>query len=101
MTRPKFVVDFNELIEPDLVGLSAHDTRLSMSGETVALHEGLPVEVYSDDDRDFEERPDPLIASGIAVRNTTGFLTIIKWCCRIDAQGIRHHSDLAGENGSH
>jgi hypothetical protein len=99
MDRPRFRVDFNELIEPDLVGLSGHDARKAMSGETITLREGLAVEVF-EDDTSFERRPDALIASGVAVRNTTGFLMQIKWCCRIDDKGIRHQSDLADGNGS-
>jgi hypothetical protein len=100
MERPRFRVDFNELIEPDLIGLSAHDSRTTMSGETIMLREGLAVDVF-EDDTDFEGQPDALIASGIAVRNATGFMTQIKWCCRIDGNGIRHQSDLANGNGPH
>ena len=99
MDKPKFEVDFNELIEPDLVGLSASDTKVPVSGEPIMLYEGLEVHVFEEDD--FQGVKDDLVASGIAVRNTTGFLMQIKWCCRIDANGIRHESDLPDKDGSH
>lgn len=94
MKRPQFYVDFNELIEVDLVALSASDNKLSTIGESVLLQDGLMIDVYSDDLND-EGDPDNLIASGVVERNSaTGWAKKIKWCCRIDAHGIRHESDL-------
>jgi hypothetical protein len=94
--RPRFQVDFNELIGTDLVALSAHDTKVATSGETITLVEGLPVEVY-DEDIDFEGTRDDLIASGVVARNRTGYITRAIWCCRINARGIRHQSDDGSE----
>jgi hypothetical protein len=94
MNRPRLYVDFNELIEPNLVALSRDDTKLTSTGEGVLLCEGLAIEVYSEDVNDKRE-PDNLIAFGIVERNSTaGWATDIKWCCRIDSHGIRHESDL-------
>ena len=93
MNRPRFYVDFNELIEQDLVALSNEDTKKTSIGESVLLREGLSIDVYSDDVDDKGE-PDNLIASGIVERGpTSGWATHIKWCCRIDSNGIRHESD--------
>jgi hypothetical protein len=94
MKRPQFYVDFNELIEKDLVALSASDEKLSTMGEIILLRDGLVIDVYSDDLND-EGKPDNLIASGIVERNSSwGWAKEIKWCCRIDAQGVRHESDI-------
>ena len=93
MKRPQFYVDFNELLESDLVALSARDEKLSSTGEKILLREGLVIDVYSDDLNDKGE-PDNLIASGVVERNSSsGWAKEIRWCCRIDAQGIRHESE--------
>ena len=94
MNRLRLYVDFNELIEPNLVALSRDDTKVAVTGEKVLLREGLAIEVYSDDVSDKGE-PDNLIASGHVERNSkSGWANYIKWCCRIDNEGIRHESDL-------
>jgi hypothetical protein len=93
MNRPRFYVDFNELIEQNLVALSNEDAKKTSIGESVLLHEGLSIEVYSDDVDDRGEL-DNLVASGIVERgSTSGWAKHIKWCCRIDSDGIRHRSD--------
>jgi hypothetical protein len=95
MKRPRFYVDFNELIERDLVALAKDDTKLTSTGERVDLCEGLAIEVYSDDNNDRGEA-DNLIASGIVEHNSTiGWAQHIKWNCRIDSKGIRYESDLS------
>jgi hypothetical protein len=93
--RARFRVDFNELLEQNLVLLSREDTRLTSSGESVLLHEGLAIEVY-DEDLDDEGGPDCLVASGIVERNVSSarWAQHVKWCCRIDSNGIQHESDL-------
>lgn len=94
MDRPRLYVDFNEMLEPDLVLLSQTDTKVDSSGATIALSEGLRVHVYMDDVDD-EGRPDNLVASGLVERHPgTGFGQAARWCCRIDAAGIRHESEL-------
>ncbi|MGA2057480.1 MAG: hypothetical protein ABSG88_19485 [Bradyrhizobium sp.] len=93
MKRPQFYVDFNELIEKDLVALSATNEKLSTNGEKILLRDGMMIDVYSDD-LDDNGKPDNLIASGMVERNRSlGWAKEIKWCCRIDEQGIRHKSE--------
>ncbi|MBR1125619.1 hypothetical protein JQ628_29135 [Bradyrhizobium lablabi] len=95
MTRPKFCVDFNELIERDLVALSMSDEKTCSTGEKILLQDGLAIEIYSNDDLDDSGEPDTLIASGVVERNSArGWAEAIRWCCRIDELGIRHESDL-------
>ncbi len=94
MDRPRLYVDFNEMLDSDLVLLSKADEKVDSSGEWLLLHEGLPVFVYMDDE-DAEGRPDPLIAEGVAER-TTGraeWTEAVRWCCRIKGRGIRHLSE--------
>ena len=91
---PRLYVDFNELLAPDLVLLSQHDTKRDTNGNMVHLHEGLAVSIFSDD-ADANGKPDNLVASGIVERNSNeGWAKHVKWCCRISAEGIRHESDL-------
>jgi hypothetical protein len=94
MTRPLLYVDFNEMIESDLVLLSQADTRLDANGKEVKLHEGLLVDVYTED-VDEHGSPDNLLASGVVEKNlATEWSAHVKWLCRIDSRGIRHQSDL-------
>lgn len=93
MDRPRLYVDFNEMVEPDLVLLSQADQKVDSAGNTIALHEGLLVYVYMDD-VDELGRADPLLAQGRVERSPgTGWTAPAKWCCRIDSDGIRHASD--------
>ena len=95
MKRPQFYVDFNELIESDLVALSASDEKLSSTGEKILLRDGLLIDVYSDDDLNDKGEPDSLIASGVVERNSAvGWAAKIRWCCRIDFSG---HSPPIGD----
>jgi hypothetical protein len=96
MTRRLFAVDFNALLERDLVALSFEDTKKDVTGETVALHEGLAVAVFEDDT--FEGKVEYLFASGVAERNTTNEWPIVKWFCRIDSRGIRHEPNLTPDD---
>jgi hypothetical protein len=94
MTKPMLYVDFNEMLEPNLVLLSATDTTIASDGVVVTLSEGLEVIVYMDD-MDEHGHPDNLVATGVVVINqTTGWGAHVKWCCRIDTNGIRHQSEL-------
>lgn len=95
MTKPVFRVDFNEMLEPDLVLLAKDDARLDLDGNEVLLAEGMAVAIF-EEDADHDGRLDNLIASGVVERNrSTGWGAHVKWCCRIDADGIRHQSDDA------
>ena len=83
----RFCVDFNEMLESDLLMLSQTDLRQNIHGQPVLLHEGLAVEVqeeslYTDGSHEL------LHASGVVEANRTGTWTHVKWCCRLDADGI-------------
>jgi hypothetical protein len=93
--RPIFYVDFNELMEFDVVLFSRTDTKKDAHGNDVQLSEGLLVAIYSDDIGD-DGKPDNLVAEGVVIPNKyTGSFPHVKWCCRISHPGIRHQSDLA------
>lgn len=85
--RSRIYVDFNEMLDSNLVLLSQGDTKPDSSGTEVRLSEGQPVHIYSDD----VGPDDPiLIADGTVERNSDkGWSAHVKWCCRIDAAGIR------------
>lgn len=94
MTKLMLYVDFNEMLEPDLVLLSATDAKTASNGAIVSLSDGMEVTVYMDD-TDEHGQPDNLVATGVIETNkTTGWGAHVKWCCRIDANGIRHQSEL-------
>jgi hypothetical protein len=92
---PVLYVDFNEMLDDDLVLLSATDTRKDFHGDAVELREGMEILVYMDDP-DIDGRRDNLVATGVVERNRCDddWCAHVKWCCRIDAHGIRHQSKL-------
>jgi len=90
---PIFLVDFNELVEPNVVLLSQTDRREDQSGRMFALAEGMKVLVSEVDLNERGERDD-LIAAGTVVRNSAGGWTAAaKWSCLIDSRGVRHRSE--------
>lgn len=94
MNIPMLRVDFNEMLEQDLVLLSVSDDRTDANNEKVHMTEGLKVAIYMDD-TDEHGRPDVLIATGLVEANKcSGWGAHVKWCCRIDAVGIRHKSEI-------
>jgi hypothetical protein len=94
MTKPMLYVDFNEMLEPNLVLLSATDAKTASNGTVVLLSDGLKVSVYMDDTNE-HGHPDNLVATGVVeVNQSTGWGAHVKWCCRIDTNGIRHQSEL-------
>ena len=89
---PVLYVDFNEMVESDLVLLSQGDTRTAADGQEVLLYEGMPVRIYTDDED--EVGPNNLVATGhVELNRDTGWSSHVKWCCRIDKNGIRHEFD--------
>lgn len=95
--KSEFWVDFNELIEPDLVALSNSETKVTRDGLTIHLHEGLLVDVY-ENDIDSSGKKANIVASGVVELNkNSGWSSRVRWCCRIDKSGIRHESDLKGD----
>ncbi len=97
MEPPCFVVDFNEMVESDLVLLARGDVRLDASGIPVSLSEGMAVIVCQDDVGEDGEI-DRLIARGSVERGTAGGLAAVaKWACRIDEYGVRHESEIEND----
>lgn len=90
---PRFQVDFNELVEHDLVLLSQTDIRLDVRGKPVQLLSGMAIEVI-EDDPDISGASGLLIANGVAEPNVGGpnWAQAAAWCCRIDARGIRREA---------
>jgi hypothetical protein len=94
MKQPRIPVDFNEMLEPNLVLLSQTDVRIDSSGATIVLSEGLPVHIY-DQDIGADGQPDNLLADGVVerIKSDLSWTKSAKWCCRIDGRGIRHESE--------
>jgi hypothetical protein len=93
MDNNSLYVDFNELIEENLVLLSKEDIKKDFEGKEVLLFKGLQIKIYMDDLDEFGN-VDNLIASGVVELNNTGLFPICKWNCRIDKKGIRHESEI-------
>ena len=89
----RFSVDFNELIEHDLVMLSQTDDRADVTGISVALVQGLQVEIQEENLYN-DGLHEILFARGIVEANTTGTWSHVKWLCRIDSAGI---TNLVGD----
>lgn len=90
---PRFSVDFNELLERDLIMLSQTDLRKDINGSSVLLVEGLSVEVQEENLYD-DGTHEVLFARGVVEANSTGTWSHVKWCCRFDTDGF---SDIAGQ----
>ncbi|WP_275152542.1 hypothetical protein, partial [Elizabethkingia meningoseptica] len=71
MKPARIQVDFNELIESDLVLLSQQDIKLDYSGQEVLLFAGKEIDIYMDD-TDENGAVDNLVASGTVELNKTG-----------------------------
>jgi hypothetical protein len=89
--KPRIRVDFNELVENDLVLLSKTDTKENSAGELITLVEGAPVSIYEHNlyDDGLEEY---LLADGIVeankLFNSGEWSSVCKWNCRINSEGI-------------
>lgn len=90
---PRFSVDFNELLESDLVMLSQTDLRKEIDGSLVLLVDGLPIEVQQESFYD-DGTHEVLFARGVVEINSTGTWSHVKWCCRFDSEGVY---DIAGQ----
>jgi hypothetical protein len=92
MGKPRFEVDFNEMVSDNICLLSQTDKRADASGHIITLREGMEVDVFMED-LDEDDNPDPLIASGIAQHNTAeDWSKHVKWVVVIDEKGIRPKS---------
>jgi len=95
MHKLHFYVDFNEMIDANTVLLSAGDCKIDSRGVTVQLQEGMLVTVYMDDLNE-NGSADNLVANGVVTKNTDAacWAAHVKWCCRIDGDGIRPQSEV-------
>ena len=92
--KARLYVDFNEMIEENLVLLSKTDFKIDSNGETIELKEGMTVEIYMDDENERNEK-DNLVATGIVELNTEKeWAKNCKWNCRINENGIQRESEL-------
>ena len=92
MKEARIYVDFNEMIEENLVILSETDIKEDSKGNRIELKEGLKVKLYSDDLCGCNES-DNLIAEGVVELNAQGsFGREPKWNCRINKSGIYNES---------
>lgn len=92
MDRPRIYVDFNEMVEDDLVLLSKDDTKYDCEGNEIQLFAGKIVDIYMND-IDAQGYTDNLIASGTVELNYSKLFSVCKWNCRIDSNGIQHESE--------
>jgi hypothetical protein len=84
LDRPRLLVDFNEMVEEDVVLLSREDTRRDSSGNLVELRVGLRVYLYTED-ADDSGAPCHLLATGIVELNDADdWSSSVRWRCRID-----------------
>ena len=92
MKKARLKVDFNEMIEEDLVLLSKTDFKKDSKGKLIELHAGLHIKIYDNDLSSCSEE-DNLIAEGIVELNThIAWASEAKWNCRIDRSGIYNES---------
>ncbi len=68
MNRARLYVDFNEMVESDLVLLSKLDVKVDSSGNEIVLSEGLDVYIYMDDTNALGTK-DNLLAEGVVELN--------------------------------
>jgi hypothetical protein len=95
MDKPRIYVDFNEMVTENIVLLSKDDAKSDSDGNMKTFYEGMPVNIYMDDISN--EKVDNLIAEGIAIKydlSSFKHWKHVKWCCKIDENGIRHESDV-------
>jgi hypothetical protein len=95
MDRPRVRVDFNELVQGDLVLLSKTDEVEDSDGNQFLLKEGMEVFVYEFNAYD-DDTNQYLFADGIAELNIPEvngqWSAVAKWCCRINDNGITDKS---------
>ncbi|MCI8970294.1 MAG: hypothetical protein HFF99_02405 [Oscillibacter sp.] len=92
LDKARIWLDFNEFCELDSADgapiylFSQGDIVSDSAGKDVELREGMEVSVF-DEDLGPENRPDPILAEGVVLRNTSssGFLgrPQVKWLLRL------------------
>jgi len=97
--KARIYVDFNELVDYDIVLLSKDNTKIDSQGNMITFYEGMPVSIYSNDIAE-NGQMENLVAEGIAIKqdlSSNPHWKHVKWCCRIDSNGIMHEFDLRKE----
>jgi hypothetical protein len=93
---PCFEVDFNErFVNSDgsgVVLLSQTDERSDKDGNRHLLYEGMSINIFEPDEEDGQ--PDNLLAQGVVTKCTIEHMSHVKWCCKMNGNGIRHESDI-------
>lgn len=100
LDKPRIQVDYNEMIEDDLILLSREDTKTDSASNEISFYEGMPVGIYSDDNIDENDRIDCIVSDGIAIETPSEWqknYSQVKWCCRITGR-IRFISDIININ---
>lgn len=87
MDKPRIQVDFNELLETNLIFLSKTDERENSEGSIIKLSEGVHVSLYEFNHYD-DGVKEYLLAEGMVELNTIQEKPVAKWCCRINENGI-------------
>lgn len=90
MKDARIYVDFNEMLEDDLVILSDNDFVEDSKGNIIKLKPGLKVKLYSNDFSACNE-VDNLIADGVVELNSNR-ISGTKWNCRINRSGVYNES---------
>jgi hypothetical protein len=91
MDKARLQVDFNELVQNDLVLLSKTDEVIDSDGQSFTLSEGMQISIYEYNEYENGEK-EYLLADGIAELNKPkingSWSKAAKWCCRINKNGI-------------
>ncbi|MEW5248283.1 hypothetical protein [Microbulbifer discodermiae] len=91
MDKPRVLVEFNEIVQDEVVLLSRSDEVTDSAGNSFLLKEGLEVSVYEFNHYDGGIK-EFLFADGVAELNELSIISewskAVKWCCRINENGI-------------
>lgn len=96
MNKVRIAVDFNEMVDVDVIMLSQTDIKSDSQGNMVILYEGMPVSLYEEAVYENGE-VDYLLAEGIVIKHdleTYPFFSHVKWFRRIDSDGIQNKPEL-------
>ena len=94
MNKHHFYVDFNEMLEDNLILFSKDDVKKDKTGNDVKIYNNMHVYMFMDDFNDNGERDDLIAEGKIELNTNQGWSSHVKWCCRINENGVRHSSDF-------